>query len=555
MAALQRIGGRYLLRERIGAGGMGEVWLARDEGPDGFQKTVVVKRMLPEAARYLDYFKAEARLVAQLPHQNIVQVTNFFIDEDGQHNIVMEYVEGSDLEELIFTERGRLTVEMAVYIAAEALKGLDFAHSARIDRTRTHLVHRDISPHNILVSYGAEVKITDFGIAQAELAYREKTEGNKFRGKIAYAAPEALTEAPEGLDRRADIYAMGVTLREMLTKERTFTGSMWQVLVAVKEGQVRPLAQAMPQLPPALCTAVDKMMCCDREQRFMTAADARAALVRAVPDWAVADGPLRDYVRAVTRRQPRLTSPFLDSDGLPVPIREEGTPIPIPTLIKASPEAETRLGHVRAEDIADASTLPAGFHAQTTQLHGSTALLDDRDGVPYAVARTASAETVGDLAKRTLGDWGRFLVGIGVAFSLSAVVVFSIKRTHHAAAPLPMPAVIALADAAVTPVADAAVLPAAVVPAPATPLMPPHPHGHHHDETIPSDLGAIVMASGNADVSVDGIFVGHTPVRYLVAPGEHRVSLIDTTTFKRASVQVKTAPGHATHVDFPANAR
>src|SRR5438105_925430 len=119
-----RVGGRYTLRERIGQGGMGEVWLALDGSADGFQKAVVVKRLLPEAARHLDYFTAEAKLVARLPHSNICQVLDFFIDEEGQHNIVSEYVEGTDVEELIFTERGRLPIDCAAYIAAEVLKGL-----------------------------------------------------------------------------------------------------------------------------------------------------------------------------------------------------------------------------------------------------------------------------------------------------------------------------------------------------------------------------------------------------------------------------------------------
>jgi serine/threonine-protein kinase len=316
-----RIGGRYTLRERIGHGGMGEVWLARDEGPDGFQKTVVIKRLLPEAARYLDYFKAEARLVAQLPHSNIVQVLNFFVDEEGRYNIVMEYVEGTDVEDLIFTERGQLSVECAVYIAAEACKGLEFAHTARIDRTRTDLVHRDVSPHNLLVSYGAEVKLTDFGVAKASLEYREKTQGNKFRGKLSYAPPEAIDDAVDvPLDRRADVYGMGVVLWEMLGKRRAFSGSMWQTIINVKEGKLPPLRELNPEVSPELAEIVGRMMHPDRDERYPTAAAARADLVRAVPEWAVADQALKEFVRTVARRKPRLTSPFLEEDRAPAPI-------------------------------------------------------------------------------------------------------------------------------------------------------------------------------------------------------------------------------------------
>ncbi|MEO6952573.1 MAG: serine/threonine-protein kinase [Polyangia bacterium] len=544
MASLQRIGGRYTLRERIGAGGMGEVWLARDEGPDGFQKTVVVKRMLPEAASYLDYFKAEARLVAQLPHQNITQVLNYFIDEDGQHNIVMEFVEGTDLEELIFTERGRLSVDMAVYIAAEVLRGLDFAHSARIDRAPAGLVHRDVSPHNILVSYGGEVKLTDFGIAKAELEYRQKTEGNKFRGKLAYAPPEALEEKVD-TDRRADLYSLGVVLREMLTKERAFSGTMWQTLVAVREGNLPPLLEVAPHTPPALAEVIAKLMHVDRDQRYATAGEARTALVRAVPDWAIADGPLRDYVRLVTRRKPRLTSPFINSDGTgaPMVVREEGSPLPIPTLIKAGPEDSTRLGvptapvH-RRQDLSTrvlpelAHTMPEGLHDASTHLHGTTGILDG----PLA-GRTGD-RTAPPAERSSVGDWGRFLVGLGVAFVVSATVLFAVKARHMRQA-----AELAAEKAPVVAVAP----PAPVVVPPAAP-----PKHTHHRAAVDDDagLGTIVMASGNADVTVDGTYAGHTPLRYTIAPGTHRVTLFDTKTFARMSVQVQVTAGHASKVGF-----
>lgn len=545
---------------------MGEVWLARDEGPEGFQKTVVVKRLLPEAGRYLEYFKAEARLVAQLPHQNIVQVINFFVDEDHQHNIVMEYVEGCDLEELIFTPRGRLTPEMSVYIAAECLRGLDFAHSARIDRTRTDLVHRDISPHNILVSYGGEVKVTDFGIAKAELEYRQKTEGNKFRGKLSYASPEALdAEAHHApLDRRADVYAMGVVLREMLTKERTFSGSMWQTLVAVKEGKVRPLRELRPDLPQQLVEIVDKMMHVDREQRFGTAGAARAALVRALPDWAVADGPLRDFVRTAARRQLRLTSPFLGGDGggRPMHVREEGTPIPVPVL-KATPESPThvldpisdrvtQMGH-RAAETALAPTMPAGLHRDPTMLRdGATGVLELRNVTTEPSGPTRRTAT-------QLRTWALFLFGLGAAFAVSATIVYVVKRNDR---------VVVATMASGAPAAASPTRPedsAAPIPIPAR-SPSPSPSGESLAPPVVAkqrthvakrrateagdDIGFIVMQRANADVSVDGVYAGHTPLRHMIASGAHRVTLFDTKTFKRTSLDVHVSAGRSTMVGF-----
>lgn len=402
------IGGRYTLVEQIGQGGMGEVWLARDEGPDGYRKTVVIKRMLPEASRFVEYFKAEARLVAALPHQNIVQVIGFFKDDRNQYNIVMEYVEGADLFDLIFTERGQLSVDMAVYIAAEALKGLDFAHTARIDGKHASLIHRDISPHNVLVSYGAEVKLTDFGVAKASLEWRERTEGPAFRGKFAYAPPEAIDERAD-IDHRVDIYSMGVVLWEMLAKKRAFSGSMLETILQVKEGKVPSLTMHNPQVPPALAHIVQKMMHPVREERFQTAAEARAALVQAMPSWAIADGPLKEFVRVV-RRKSRRSSPFItsaDLGGIATQIKDELTKrqkgkgeSPIPTFTgdvkeDSAPEPifEDKSTHIKAS--ASVSREPASpltpqpAIASGAQLGNASTMIQfptPSEGVPQQVA-------------------------------------------------------------------------------------------------------------------------------------------------------------------------
>jgi serine/threonine protein kinase len=546
-----RIGGRYTLRERIGHGGMGEVWLARDEGPEGFQKTVVIKRLLPEAARFLDYFKAEARLVAQLPHSNIVQVLNFFVDEEGRHNIVMEYVEGTDVEDLIFTERGRLSVECAVYVAAEALKGLEFAHTARIDRTRTDLVHRDVSPHNLLVSYGAEVKLTDFGVAKASLEYREKTQGNKFRGKLSYAPPEAIDDAPGvPLDRRADVYGMGVVLREMLTKQRAFSGSMWQTIIHVKEGRLPPLRELNPEVSPELAAIVGRMMHPDRDQRYATAAAARADLVRAVPEWAVADQALKDFVRAVARRKPRLTSPFLEEDDAPRRVAagpDDATRKVSPPLgVAFDPTVQaTRDG--KAGDAVRTAPSPVAWAWQQPD------------------AERAQASTALTVVERIRAASRALFIIAGLCV-LTGVVTWKVKRARLAqpsATPAPAADPVAVsvsvsasasasASAPATVAAPAPVAASAPVAVPA-PVTAKDPRRHHKTASSDDTPGLLVVESSHgtdADVMLDGIFVGKAPVSHAVAPGDHQVTIVEVTSRRRSAHAVTVEPGRRLHLGF-----
>ncbi len=314
-----QIGGRYRLRQRIAEGGMGEVWLAWDEGPGGFRKTVAVKRMLPGSDAYLDYFRAEARLMARLPHPNIVQVLGFVLDEEGQHNIVMEYVEGLDLQALLQEERGQLSVEMAVYIASELCKGLDFLHNVRVDGKHAQLVHRDISPHNILISCNAEVKITDFGVAKASLDWRKRTEGNQFRGKFCWSPPEAFEQIE--VDHRMDIYSAGVVLYEMLAHRQAFPGTTQQAIAKVLAGQVEPLETLNPLVNRSLAQVVARMMHRDREQRFPSAQVARLALCDAMPAAALGDEAIKTFVRAAGARSRRLTSPFF------LPVGADASPL------------------------------------------------------------------------------------------------------------------------------------------------------------------------------------------------------------------------------------
>ncbi|MEZ4318997.1 MAG: serine/threonine-protein kinase [Myxococcota bacterium] len=215
--------GDYHLLEKIATGGMAEVWRARAYGLAGFEKILVIKKVLDSLAsddEFIKLFIDEARIAVQLLHVNIVQV--FDLGEvNGHYYMAMEYVHGQDLARLVARSRnlGAFPIPLTLFIISEVLKALSFAH-ARTDEEGTplHIVHCDISPQNVLVSYSGEVKITDFGISRA--AFQAKNLHEVIRGKYAYMAPEQVDG--KALDGRTDLFSLGVVFFELLTGRRLF---------------------------------------------------------------------------------------------------------------------------------------------------------------------------------------------------------------------------------------------------------------------------------------------------------------------------------------------
>ncbi|MFN7147789.1 MAG: serine/threonine-protein kinase, partial [Myxococcota bacterium] len=218
--------GRYQLLERIAAGGMAEVFLARSFGVEGFEKRLVIKRILPELAqnpRFVQMFVHEAKLSVSLAHPNIVQVFDLGKVGDDPY-MAMEYIQGRDLTQVLRVLRRngeRLPIPIAVTIAAAVARGLAYAHArAAPDGRPLHIVHRDVSPHNIMVSYEGDVKLVDFGIARL-VGEREGADAKRpGGGKFAYMSPEQAAGKP--LDHRSDIFSLGVVLFEMLAGRRLF---------------------------------------------------------------------------------------------------------------------------------------------------------------------------------------------------------------------------------------------------------------------------------------------------------------------------------------------
>lgn len=273
----------FEIRRRLGAGGMAEVFLAEKRGAEGTYKLLVVKRILPihtASRRFRTMFVEEAQLATRLNHPNIVQVYEFSDHGDDGLILSMEYVEGFDLAKLMTAAKqkgARVPPLVAAFIVSEAARGLHYAHE-RKDESGMPLaiVHRDVSPQNILLSHDGIVKIADFGIASASL-FREET--GVLKGKFGYMSPEQARG--ERVDRRSDIYSLGVVLYELLTLRSPY-GKLDDdaLLRAVQEGAIAPLSAHAPDTPPELEAITSRAMMRDPDARFQTARDMAGAIAR-----------------------------------------------------------------------------------------------------------------------------------------------------------------------------------------------------------------------------------------------------------------------------------
>jgi serine/threonine protein kinase len=272
MEQMDRIG-PYILKERIAMGGMAELFKADYQREDGFRRTVAIKRIRPHLAENDDFIKMftrEARLAALLQHPNIVQIFDYG-KIDNAYFIAMEYVDGKNLGEILTAMKIGLPVEQAVYIVCEICKGLEYSHTRVDDDTGTALdiVHRDVSPQNMLVSCKGEVKISDFGISKAQ-SEPNLTQAGIIKGKLAYMSPEQALG--ESLDRRADIFALGLLFHESLTGLRVFRfENEIEAIRSIPQRDIEPLTEIIKQIPEELNRIVMKCLAKDREARYQSA--------------------------------------------------------------------------------------------------------------------------------------------------------------------------------------------------------------------------------------------------------------------------------------------
>jgi serine/threonine-protein kinase len=274
--------GRYALIERLAIGGMAEVFRAKIVASHGFEKVLVIKRILPHLAadkNFVSMFIDEAKLTAQLTHPKIVQILDFG-DVAGQYFIALEFVDGFDALALLRScaqRRVRLPLHLAAFVVMEVLEALDYAHNARdMEGRPMRLVHRDISPSNIFISKRGDVKLGDFGIAHAQ-ERESKTQVGTLKGKYGYMAPEQVVGGK--LDGRSDLFALGIVLAEMLMGRRLFTApNDLDVLLMVRDGRLDRLDKYGADLPPALDRIVRRSLRRDPADRYQTATELRDAL-------------------------------------------------------------------------------------------------------------------------------------------------------------------------------------------------------------------------------------------------------------------------------------
>ncbi len=273
---------RYRLIEKLEAGGMAEVFLAEATSVQGFKKRVAIKRVLPHLASHKNFigmFLDEARLGARLSHANIVSVFDIG-SSDNSYFIVMEFVDGTNLKKIMETlrlKRQSFPLKDVIYIAMEACRGLSYAHELRDDEGNPlDLVHRDVSPPNILISRRGEVKVTDFGLAKARTQL-ERTDPGVVKGKFSYLSPEAATG--QDVTERADIFALGVCVWEMLGGRRLFLGGTdYETVQAVSNAEVPSLIGDHPEVDAEFERLLAKSLAREPEHRFASAREFGDAL-------------------------------------------------------------------------------------------------------------------------------------------------------------------------------------------------------------------------------------------------------------------------------------
>jgi serine/threonine-protein kinase len=288
----RRIAGKYQLSEPLGEGGMATVWKGLTLGAAGFSRRVAIKRVLPELAhdnKFTAMFVEEARVVSELAHPNIVQVHDFDHDDEGNYFIVMEFVDGIDLEHWS-AAYGKLGQKppwpYATAIAIEVLRGLAAAHE-RVDSLGrpAPVIHRDVTPTNILIGKNGIVKLTDFGLARA-MDRASMTKPGTVKGKLAYMAPEVLTGKPA--DEKSDIFCVGIFLWETLCGRRLYSGRTdLEVIMKAREAKVPSVVECRDDIPLPLAEVVNGALAKEPSERFGSAREmerALAAILRSHPE-------------------------------------------------------------------------------------------------------------------------------------------------------------------------------------------------------------------------------------------------------------------------------
>ena len=410
--------GKYTLVERIAVGGMAEIYRAKTFGAAGFEKDLVIKRILPQFSADDDFvrmFIDEARIASRLQHANIVGIFDFDcapLPDGDSYYIAMELIEGKDLRHLLkegVRKNLPMSGPMCLHIAIEALKGLHYAHTKQDQGKALNIVHRDVSPHNVLVSYSGDVKISDFGIAKAA-ARASVTSNGMVKGKLAYMSPEQVTGQP--LDGRTDMFSMGICLYEMMTRTRLFVGETEAETIAkVRDAVVPPPRTRNPQIPADVEAAVMQILSHSREGRPINAAEGARLLSQT--SWYSANEAigLGEYVQKLFPPQPRLA---VSAPASPPAAVRPKTPAPVAQrpaedggLFGGAPPLASSSGVLPPPSASSSGVLPPASAPMAPAAKPiadmSTAILDannpEAQKVAAAIAAAAAAKSAPAPAK------------------------------------------------------------------------------------------------------------------------------------------------------------
>ena len=303
--------GRYHIDQLLARGGMGEVYVGRVVGAHDFVRPIVIKVIRTELLaneRIALMFVDEARIAAGLHHRNIVQIIDFDLFDGGAY-LVTEYIAGCDLRTLLHHLRAAPRFEIAVAILVELATGLDAAHEARDgEGTPLNLVHRDVSPSNVLLGIHGEVKVADFGVAKARSRSYHTVSGS-IKGKAPYMAPEQILGEP--VDRRADVFSLGVLLFELTTRTRLYSAHANNAAMKhILEGHVPDPAERRPDYPPALTAIVRRALARHPDERYASARAFADDLDRVARQerWNLSRAGVADLVKLVRQRAQLATS-------------------------------------------------------------------------------------------------------------------------------------------------------------------------------------------------------------------------------------------------------
>jgi serine/threonine protein kinase len=473
--------GRYELLRQLARGGMADVFLARRRAAAGIEKRVVLKRIRPELGadpRFVQLFVKEARLSVDLAHANIVPVFDFGRIGDELF-LAMEYVDGRDLGTALARARSRGGLEpvLVAYIGAEACQALDYAHKRRI-------VHQDVTPRNVLLSFAGEVKLVDFGVA----SYADDARG-RLRGTPAYMSPEQARG--DAVDARSDLFSLGVVLAEALTGERLYTGpDTAAVLAQARAGRVPPLPDGVPE---ALRRAIEGAAQPDRDARF---ADARA--LQQALDQVVVGARAADPAR-------------------PAPSHELAL-----WLRGLFPEDETEPG-VAPEAAPDSG---GGRHVTFLEDGDAVSRALGGDEVGQATVRSM-AETMGEETpapepvppprRRSRARLGLAAAGAAATAAIAAALLWPRTHAPPAPGPAPLPAAVSTSPPAPAP-QPAPAAPPAAAPPPREERAAPRP-APARPKLHPVEINSKPWAR----VYIDDRYVNDTPLRTELAAGTHRL--------------------------------